>query len=187
TGTGSIVASLASPLSDIAEAQTANGVFLVGGYDGRVPRPEIYRTRDGTHFALVARLPLGLRYPAVAAVGTNVVIAGGTSPNGASDRVFLLDTQTGRVRQLGRLPVPVAHAEAFALGGVVYVGGGVDANGNVTSAVVRIDPGSGLIAQVAGSLPVSDAATVELPGSALTIGGATSAGTTGTVRRISAG
>ena len=58
-----IVASLPRALSDIAAAQTPDGVFLVGGYDGRAPRPEIYRTRDGTHFALVARLPSGFATP----------------------------------------------------------------------------------------------------------------------------
>ena len=184
--TGRIVGSLPRALSDIAAAQTADGVFLVGGYDGRVPRPEIYRTRDGTHFTLVARLPVGLRYPAVAALGTQVVIAGGTSPGGASNRVFVLDTLTGRVRQLGRLPAAVAHAQGFALGRVMYVAGGVDANGNITSAVSRIDPRSGQITRVSGSVPVSDGASVELPASVLVIGGASAAGTTGVVRRVSA-
>jgi len=186
TNTGRVVAALPRALSDIAAAQVAGGVYLVGGYDGHAPRAEIYRTRDGTHFTLVARLPLGLRYPAVAALGTQVVIAGGTSATGASNRVFVLDTRTGVVRQLGRLPAPVAHAQAFALGGTVYVAGGVDANGNVTPSVTQIDPGSGRIAAVRGSVPVSDGATVELPTSALVIGGANASGASGTIRRISA-
>jgi N-acetylneuraminic acid mutarotase len=184
--TGKVVAQLPRALSDISAAQTPVGVFLVGGYDGRVPRREIYRTTDGTHFTLVARLPLGLRYPAVAALGTSVVIAGGTSPGGASDRVFVLDTGTGHVRQLGQLPAPVAHAQAFTLGGAVFVAGGVDANGNVVGSATRIDPVSGRIGSVPGSVPVSDAATVALRGTVLVIGGATAAGTTAEVRRVSA-
>ena len=187
TSSSSVVANLPRALSDIAAAQTARGVFLVGGYDGHVPRSEIYRTTDGTHFTLVARLPIGLRYPAVAALGSGIVIAGGTSPGGASSQVFVLDTQTHRVRQLGRLPAPVAHAQAFTLGGAVYVAGGVDANGNVTGSLLRIDPGSGRIGPVAGSLPVSDGATVTLPAAALVVGGASAAGTTAAVRRISGG
>ncbi|HEY2557398.1 MAG TPA: hypothetical protein VGI08_09840, partial [Diaminobutyricibacter sp.] len=95
------------------------------------------------------------------------------------------DTGTGRVQQLGRLPAAVAHAQAFTLGGTVYVAGGGNANGNVVGSVTRIDPGSKRIALVSGSLPVSDAATVPLPGAALVIGGATSAGTTGAVHRVS--
>jgi hypothetical protein len=181
---GSIVASLPRPLSDIAAASTPSGVYLVGGYDAHVPRREIYRTTDGTHFMLVARLPIGLRYPAVAALGNVIVIAGGMSPSGASDAVYALDVTTGKVRLIGRLATPTAHAQAFTLGGAVYVAGGVDAANNVTGAITTIDPASRSIASVAGALPVSDAGTVELQGSALVIGGATSAGATGAVRRL---
>jgi len=184
TRTGRVVATLPRALSDIAAASTSNGVYLVGGYDARVPRPEIYRTTDGAHFTLVARLPAGLRYPAVAALGTNLVIAGGTSPSGASDKVYSLDTQTGNLRLLGRLPAAVAHAQALTLGGAVYVAGGLDTAGHVSGAITKIDPGTGRIVRVAGVVPVRDAATVMLPASALVIGGATSAGTTGSVRRL---
>lgn len=186
THASSVVAQLPHPLSDVAAAQTPNGVFLVGGYDGHVPRREIYRTRDGVHFTRVATLPVGLRYPAVAAVGSTVVIAGGTSPSGASDRVFTLDTGTGALTTLGRLPTAVADAQAFALGNAVYVGGGTDAGGNVTSTVYRIDLATHRIASAAASLPVRNGATVSLGGSALVIGGATSAGTTAAVRRAAA-
>ena len=55
TRRGAVASQLPRALSDIAAARTANGVFLVGGYDAHVPRPEIYRTTDGTHF--VARRP----------------------------------------------------------------------------------------------------------------------------------
>jgi len=184
THVGHIAGSLARPLSDIASASTASGVYLVGGYDGRVPRREIYHTADGTHFTLVARLPVGLRYPAVAAIGTKVVIAGGTSPSGASDKVYLLNTGDGSVRLLGRLPAATAHAQAFALGRSVYVAGGVDAAGHVTGAVAKIDPSSGQVVRVRGTVAVRDGATIVVAGSALVIGGATAAGTTGEVRRL---
>jgi len=184
THRGSVVANLPRPLSDIAAAATSSGVYLVGGYDAHIPRREIYRTTEGTHFTLVARLPVGLRYPAVAALGNDLVIAGGTSPSGASDAVYALDLTTAKVRLIGRLAAPTAHAQAFTLGGAVYVAGGVDAANNVTGAITKIDPGSRRIVSVAGALPVSDAGTVELQGSALVIGGATSAGATGAVRRL---
>ena len=187
THTARVVATLPRALSDLAVASTVNGVFLVGGYDAHVPRREIYRTTDGTHFTLVARLPVGLRYPAVAALGTNVVIAGGTSPSGASDKVYVLDTGTGNVRLLGRLPAAIAHAQAVTLGDAAYVVGGVDATGHVTGVIAKVDPISRRIVRVAGAVPVSDAATVVLPGSALVIGGATTAGATGAVRRLGLG
>ena len=181
---GSVIANLPRPLSDIAAASTSSGVYLVGGFDAHVPRREIYRTTDGTHFTFVARLPVGLRYPAVAALGNDLVIAGGTSPSGATDTVYALNLATAKVRLIGRLAAPTAHAQAFTLGGAVYVAGGVDAAGNVTGAITRIDPASRRIVSVAGTLPVSDAGTVELAGSVLVIGGATSAGATGAVRRL---
>jgi hypothetical protein len=96
----------------------------------------------------------------------------------------VFDTTTSKVRLLGRLAAPLAHAQAFALGRAVYVAGGVDPANNVTGALTKIDPTTRSIVAVPGSLPVSDAGTVELPGSALVIGGATSAGTTGVVRRL---
>jgi hypothetical protein len=184
TRRGSIVANLPRPLSDIAAASTSSGVYLVGGYDAHAPRREIYRTTDGTHFTLVARLPVGLRYPAVATVGNELVIAGGTASSGATDAVYVLDTTTSKLRLLGRLPAPTAHAQAFALGGSVYVAGGVDASGNVTGAVTKIVAGTRSIVTVPGALPVSDAGTVELSSSVLVIGGASAAGATGAVRRL---
>jgi hypothetical protein len=112
------------------------------------------------------------------------VIGGGTSPSGASDAVYALDMTTAKVRLIGRLGAPTAHAQAFTLGAAVYIAGGDDAAGNVTGAITKIDPASRSIVSVAGALPVSDAGTVELQGSALVIGGATSAGATGAVRRL---
>ena len=185
TRTGRVVANLPHALSDIAAASTSNGVYLIGGYDGHAPRAEIYHTTDGTHFSLAARLPLGLRYPAVAASGTNVLIAGGTSSSGPSDKVYLLDTTTDRLRMLGRLPVPVGHAEAFAIGAAVYIAGGVDAAGQVVGTITKIDPSTGSITRVAAAAaPVSDAATVTVSGTALIIGGATATGPTRQVRRL---
>lgn len=186
SNTGRVVGSLPRPLSDIAAASTPRGVYLVGGYDAHVPRAEIYRTTDGTHFTLAARLPVGLRYPAVAAVGDNLVIAGGTAAAGASDRVFVLDTATGKVSLIGRLAAPTAHAQAFALGGAVYVAGGVDDSGNVTGAITRIDPVGRRIVRVSGSLPVSDAGTAVLGAAAFVIGGTAPSGTTAAVHRLAA-
>lgn len=159
---GSVVAQLPRPLSDLASARVGPAVYLVGGYDGARPRAEIYRTIDGLHFQLAGRLPAGVRYPAVAAVGTALVIAGGATAGGPSPNVYVFDTTTGRIRLLGRLAAPVAHASALALGGKVYVlGGGIS----------RVDVASGVIDSVAGQVPVSDAGTVVLGNRGLLIGG----------------
>ena len=84
--TGRVIAQLPRALSDLASATVGKAVYLIGGYDGRVPRPEIYRTTDGIRFTLVGRLPVGLRYPAVTAIGSRIVIAGGITTGGPTGR-----------------------------------------------------------------------------------------------------
>ena len=166
TRRGSVVAQLPRALSDLASARVGRTVYLVGGYDGVRPRAEIYRTTDGLHFQLAGRLPAGVRYPAVAASGTTLVIAGGTTPSGPSSAVYAFDTTTGRTRLLGRLAAPVAHASALALGGKVYVLGGVGAVGTG-----RVDVSANRVDSVAGVVPVSDAAAVALGDRGLLVGG----------------
>ncbi len=184
THRSSIVAQLPYALSDLAAATTSKGTYLIGGFDGNRPRPEIYRTRDGTSFTRVARLPTGLRYPAVASLGRLLVIAGGVDKSGTSRAVYVLDTATNNVRLLGTLPRGVAHAEAFVLGRDVYVAGGADAAGHTVSTVAAIDPAGGTIRPVAGKLPIRDAAAAAVDGSVLLIGGAAAAGATAAVHRV---
>ena len=187
TRASSIVARLPHALSDVSRAVVGGAVYLVGGYDGHVPRREIYRTTDGRHFRLVAMLPIGLRYPAVAALGTNVVIAGGTAATGASSRVFVFGTQSAHIRSLGDLPSATAGAEAFAWGGRVYVSGGADAAGRIAGTVAAVDPARGSVSTVPGDLPVRNAATVAIGNRIYVVGGGTSTGTTRTVRRLAVG
>jgi Kelch motif len=179
THKGSVVGNLPRPLSDVSSATTGGAVYLIGGYDGRTPQRTVYRTVDGRHFTVVATLPIGLRYPAVAAVGPRIVIAGGTTANGPSERVYVFDTRANSVRPIGRLPVATAGAAAFALGSRVYVAGGT--GGGTTAA---IDPAAGNVTPVAGKLLVSNAGAVVIGHAAYIVGGASSTGTTGTVRRV---
>jgi len=161
-----------------------NSVYVVGGYDGRIPRREIYRTSDGRHFALAGRLPVGLRYPAVAAVGASLVVAGGISSAGATRAVYSFDPASGRSRLLGRLPEAIGHASAITLGGTVYVIGGADANGNTVGRVTAVDVGNGTIKQVPAVARVSDAAAVVLGVRALIIGGTANGRAVATVREL---
>ena len=63
----------------------------------------------------------------------------------------MIDTSTGSASVVGRLPNPLAHASAIALGGRIYVLGGTA--GDVPSAsVLRFDPSAGR-AIAAGRLP----------------------------------
>ena len=173
TRTGSVVGSLPHPLSDLAAATVGGTVYLVGGWDGRTPRREIFATSDGVHFRVVGRLRQGVRYPAVAAVGSKLVIAGGTTAAGAVSTVEVFDTAVDRVTAVGRLPQPVAGAAAVVLGGAVYVTG---------PRVVRIDPATGQATAAGPPVTVQDAAGVSLGQSGLLIGGSVGGRTTAEVR-----
>jgi hypothetical protein len=184
TRRGRVVGSLPTPLSDLVSATVGKAVYLVGGFDGRAPRREIYRTLDGRAFTVAGRLPIGLRYPAVASVGGKLVIAGGVSARGTSAAVYVFDPSNHRMTALGDLPRPVAHAAAFSSGGAVFVLGGVDSAGSVVGAVTEIEPRTGRVLPVRGELVVRDAGVVQLPSTALVIGGATRSGTTAAVHRV---
>jgi hypothetical protein len=171
THRGAVVAHLPRPLSDLASARDGNAVYVVGGYDGHRPRPEIYRTTDGRHFTLVARLPIGLRYPAVTVVDHTLVVAGGIAAGGASASVYALALPQGRVRHIADLPRGRGHAAAIPFGTTVYIVGGIDASGRTVANVMTLNAATGRVSPAAGSALVSDAATVVVGTTGFIIGG----------------
>ncbi|MGE5227257.1 MAG: PQQ-binding-like beta-propeller repeat protein [Planctomycetaceae bacterium] len=174
TGRGRVAGHLPTPLSDLAAVTVDGKAYLVGGWDGTTPQATVWSKKDGRSFKKVAMLPVGVRYPAVAAVGSTLVIAGGLLANGGETAaVETVDTATGKVAKLGMLPHPVGHAMAFAMNGIVYVAGGQDDLGNPQSSVWAIDPAAGTIAKAASlPIPLSDAAVAQVPdGTATIVGG----------------
>jgi hypothetical protein len=160
-------------LSDLAAATIGDTTYLVGGYDGSKPRAEIYSTTDGKSFRTAGQLPEGLRYPAVTAVGSELIIAGGLAPSGMSDAVYAFDPAAGHVSTVGHLPTRTGHAAAFALGTTAYVAGGQDTAGNAVAAVEAIDPAAGTVTKESPlAQPLSDAAVAQERTEALIIGGA---------------
>ena len=185
-----VAGQLPGPRSDLA-AVTADGTaYLLGGYDGAGYDASVLATTDGRHFRTVARLPVPVRYPAVAALGRQIWVFGGQTPAGLTSdiqRISLPGAGAGAARAVvaGHLPRPAAAGAAFALGGALYVAGGqvtgappagqatVPAAGAVTTGLVlRYRPGQPT-ATVAGTLPVpvSNAAVTVLSGTAFLIGG----------------
>jgi N-acetylneuraminic acid mutarotase len=109
---------------------------------------------------------VALRYAAVAAVGSEIVIAGGTVGVQASRAVYAFDPARRTVRKIANLPRALTHSSAAALGGIVYLLGGRGANqGSQTRRIVAIDPRSASVRE-AGVLPraLSDAGAAAVAG-----------------------
>src|SRR5581483_9598317 len=131
------------------------------------------------------RLPVGVRYPAVAAVGAEILVAGGVGPAGTLSTVYAFDTRTGRSRLVARLPTAVGHAAAVALGRSVFVLGGRDASGRTVGDVVRVDLRRGAATPAGTTAPIADAAVVTTSRGALLIGGERGGSAVADVRAVS--
>ena len=163
--TGAVTRAGTLPVGDTA--------YVVGGYTGSTPLDTILAWRPGGSPHAVGRLSAGLRYAAVTAVGSRLIVAGGTVAEAPSDAILSFDTATGTVEKIGRLPFPLTHASAATLGGdAIVVGGRRELSGSQTDAVLAIDPASGRV-QTVGRLPhpLSDAAVVTVGDRIVVAGG----------------
>jgi YVTN family beta-propeller protein len=180
TGATGREGTLPAASSDAAAAAVGPVAYVVGGYTGARWLDTIVAWRPGAPSRVVARLPHGLRYAAVAASGPRLVIAGGTLPDGsASSDVFVFDTRTHALRRVRSLPRSTTHAAAAALGPVVLVlGGRGTAPASVSRTIVAVDPVRGTTRR-AGLLRTarSDLAAVTLGRRVLLVGGHGRAGT----------
>jgi hypothetical protein len=176
TGHATRAGTIGEPLSDLGAVSLGGSAYLVGGYTGSKFATAILRYRPGRTPSLVARLPVGLRYAGVAAVGDEIYVAGGLTTAGASDAVYGVNVRTKTVTQVATLPSAVAHAPLVAIGRRLYLIGGVDSAGRTLSAILAIDPSTGSIA-AAGTLPqpLADAAAVSVGGKAYVLGGGSNA------------
>jgi YVTN family beta-propeller protein len=172
SGAGRVVSHLPRALSDLSAAVVGDTVYLVGGFDGVSPQRTIYATTDGRRFRTVGELPVGLRYAAVAGVGGVVIVAGGTSSAGDVSSVYRFDPVGGKVVRIARLPAPISHAAAFALGSEAVVAGGRGGSGAAVGAVSAIDVRTGRVRSLAAlPAPVADAAVATVDGATFLVGG----------------
>jgi YVTN family beta-propeller protein len=174
TGAATVVGRLPAASSDSSAATLGGTAYIVGGYTGSRWLDTIVAWRPGTAARVVARLPVPLRYAAVAAADGRLVIAGGSlETNTASTAVYAYTPGLAAPVRLGSLPAPTTHASAAALGSTVYViGGRGAAPGSATGRIVAIDSRSGRT-WAAGSLrsPRSDLTAVATGGRILLAGG----------------
>ncbi len=158
------VGSLPRSQSDVAVTAGNGSAYIVGGYDGTNWLDTIISWRPGAGARVIAHLPVGLRYAATSYVNGQILIIGGSTPNGASDAVYRFDPATGKLQTIGHLPRPITHAAAATLGSYVYlVGGRGDDLTSQSAEIWSIDPRTGSV-RPAGRLPqpLSDVAAVTL-------------------------
>src|SRR5581483_10609137 len=172
TGAAARAGSLGEPLSDLGAAVVDGHAFIVGGYTGAKYATGVLRFQPGASPPLVTRLPVGLRYAAVAAQGGRIYVAGGLSTSGETRSVYAIDPAARSVRKVATLPFAVAHAALASLDGSLYLIGGRSAAGSGVSTILRIDPATAAVAR-AGRLPqpLQDPAAVTLGSRIVVLGG----------------
>jgi DNA-binding beta-propeller fold protein YncE len=200
-GRATVTGQLPGPRSDLMAVTVGGTAYLLGGYDGTSYAGDVLATSDGRHFTVVARLPVPVRYPAVAALGRQIWVFGGQTRTGITSdiqRITLPGASQASAGQpsagqprgtaavAGHLPRPMTAGSAFTLGGTLYVAGGQVARaahpGQATASPSAALVTSGLVlsyhpgrpgASVAGRLPVpvANAGVATIGGTAFLIGG----------------
>lgn len=156
---GTVVGHLPAARSDASGVTAGSVAYVIGGYDGTSWDPGVLATRDGQHFRVVARLPVPVRYAAVAAGAGQIWVFGGQAPSGATSAIQRIDPATGQATVVGHLLAPLQGAAAIVLDGQVYLAGGVAA-GTTSPMVYRFDPATSSVS-VVGQLPVPVAYAAE--------------------------
>jgi hypothetical protein len=188
TGTGAVAQAGKLPTADygLGAAVIGHTVYLAGGDSGSATLDGILSwTPGGASPVTVGHLPVALRYAAVAAVGQQLVIAGGMLASGkASNAIFVFDAATHKLRELkAKLPVGLFSASGATLGNLAYVLGGASVGGVATaptavpvSTIYSVDPVTGVLA-TAGSLqyPLAEASATVV-GQTIYIAGGLSGG-----------
>ena len=175
TGATTVIGTLPGPRSDHVAARVGTTTYVLGGYDGASIVPDVLSTTDGVTFTRMGRLPVPVRYPAVAVVGKAIYLFGGVSNSQAgidTRTVQRLDVASGAIDTVATLPTSLSHASAIVLGGQVFLLGGYVDNTRLSDQILRFDPATGAATRV-GALPapVSDAAAVVIGKHGYLVGG----------------
>ena len=158
-GALAMTGSLPGVRSDLSAVTLAGRAYLVGGYNGASYDSAVLATADGRRFRFAARLPVPVRYPAVAALGSRIWVFGGQTRSGITDAIQQVDPATGQATVAGRLPAPLAHAAGFTLDGRIFVAGGQTAPATGRSGTASPSARLSTSDQVLEYVPASDQAT----------------------------
>jgi len=176
---GKTVAGRALPQARVDAGAVTIGAtaYVVGGYDGSAMAREVISTTNGRSYRTVASLPVPVRYPALAALGSRIYVFGGLRASGhPTAAVQIVDTGRGTARVVGHLPVPVAGASAGVLDGTIYLAGG-DRGAAPRAAIYAFEPRRASFLR-AGSLrvAVANAGSTVRDGRLWIVGGETRGG-----------
>ena len=152
SSTAAVVGQLPVARSDATGVTAGSVAYVIGGYDGTSWDPSVLATQDGRHFRVAARLPVPVRYAAVAAAAGEIWVFGGQAASGATNAIQRISPATGQAAVVGHLPAPLQGAAAMVLDGQIYLAGGVAA-GATSRMVFRFDPAASSVS-AAGQLPV---------------------------------
>jgi hypothetical protein len=131
------------PLAESGVVTSGGSAYFVGGWTGSKYGTAILKFTPPNSSVLLARLPDGVRSPAVALIGHTIYVAGGRTSAGVSAHIYAVDISSGAVTSIGELPQPVQQAVLVAHGTKLYLLGGLDAQGDPVHSVVSIDPATG--------------------------------------------
>jgi hypothetical protein len=173
SGIPRVIGNLPTARADLSAVAIGNSAFVLGGGASDVLPPEILATEDGVHFRVVATLAVAVRYAAVAETGGRIYVIGGAGAAGETPEIQRIDSATGEVEVIGRMPNPISHASAMVIDGRIFVVGGRSA-GTAQDAIWQVDAVTGashLVARL--PQPASDFGLAVLGGVGYAIGGET--------------
>ncbi len=129
TATATAVHPLPAPRSDDSAVTIGSVAYVLGGWDGSTGDAAVMATQNGQSYTTVARLPVPVRYAAVAALGGRIYVFGGDATsgpgkNGPVKTIQMVDPATRRASVVGSLPVALDGAAAATLNGTIYLAGG---------------------------------------------------------------
>lgn len=139
--------------SDLSVVGLGSSLLVVGGYDGSRTPTSILTTSDGRHFAVLGRLPAGVRYAGTARVGGHVWILGGEVGRRELTEMYEVDTNSGHVADAGRMPFALGHEAVLPVGHRLLVLGGRTSVDTTTARMWWFDTDTRRWAR-AGRLPI---------------------------------
>ena len=174
-----VVGQLPRAHADAQAITVGRTIYLVGGYAGGSMDPDVLATTNGQTFTDVATLPVPVRYPAIASIGSMIYVFGGETLTGQPvDAIQVVDVARHRASLVGRLPEPLGGSVAADLAGTIYLAGGATAGGGRSGAIYAFEPVSGhLLAAGVLRTPVAYAGAATSDGHLWIVGGETAGGT----------